>query len=1004
MNKFYKIIEVIENAEKNNNKLIVSYQYNENCTRMYKSYTSCKEYLEENKYKNKHAFEILKKGDPCKLYLDVEFVTEIEPDIFKFEEIKNSLKNKYKEYFNITLDDVDMLICDGSGIGESGKYEGKYKNSYHVVVNNGYFFKNNYDLKKFVQFIGHEDIDIAVYGGNQNFKLPYQSKFGSIRQQKPINGTFKDHLIGKYENDHFIRLLDIRTECKTSTSNDTIKKINEKKYTNTSVEKYDIGPTNDIVDLVVDINDLKSLMNALGSEIGYNSWICCMCIWKNEGYTLDDFIEWSNSSTKHNDVDEECTRIWNKTKKKTEKCFTINTLLKLLKRKYPKARVFKTYVKKLVDEVSEPTISFKDYGYQTKIYNKKYCEDLCEDFSIYEDIILHSHLGTGKSTAICELVRKMGFRSILCITPRRAFAESIYSDLKKAQDKFVLYKDVKKDERIDCDFIVCQLESLCTVKDKFDLVIFDECESNLAQFDSSTINNLKETTDHFKKIMNNSKNIIWSDAFIMDRSLTICHMLRPTTKKLYIKNEFQPYDRKASEVATSTKDFNDFFIKFKRDNPNDRNVIATGSKINSFEIKDILNETTDGRHNTLLINASTSDDVTKKMRDVNKLWDKYQNVIYTTSITVGISYDSEKVFDNLMLHFSACSSTVRDLFQSSLRARNIKNNVLYYSRYSHFQGEHRFTEFQRKRLRNIIMNRDLKEAEEEHLDDWLIELWVYNKQEQNVNAFFHYSVLEKYLIMCGYKTDDKFEKEKKTKKEEEEEEEIGKNEYETIEEIDFELYKTIDGFIKNGDADEDMKKQHKKFIFDEYILCKNDEIDMCYKREMFDTYITNGNKIDESRKNMTYELKYEINEQLKINVSHYKDNIKEKLDNLKVIKQLLGIKYTFDRGEVKREKMKPLGDYLQKNLQDLKEIWGLDLRNFKKSDKFTDKVALGIINQIWSRWGFNKIKRDKEKKKQVKGVVTDVSDFNMNPSDKYILFDYCFDKTEYTEENDDEMG
>jgi len=302
------------------------------------------------------------------------------------------------------------------------------------------------------------------------------------------------------------------------------------------------------------------------------------------------------------------------------------------------------------------------------------------------------------------------------------------------------------------------------------------------------------------------------------------------------------------------------------------------------------------------------------------------------------------------------------------------------------------------------MNRDLKEAEEEHLDDWLIELWVYNKQEQNVNSFFHYSVLEKYLIMCGYKTDDKFEKEKKTKKEEEEEA-IKKNEYETIEEIDFETFKSIDGFIKSGDADTNMKKQHKKFIFDEYILRDKNEIDMCYKRDMFDTYITNGNKINESRKNMNYELKYEYHEDMKINVSHYKDNLKEKLDNLKIIKQTLGIKYSFDKGEVNREKIKKLGDYLQKNLQNVKEIWGLDLRKFKKTDKMTDKVALGVLNQIWSRWGFNEIKMMDQKRKMIKGVSVDVSGFSMKPLKKYGMFDYCFDKTEYAEENeDDEMG
>jgi hypothetical protein len=325
--------------------------------------------------------------------------------------------------------------------------------------------------------------------------------------------------------------------------------------------------------------------------------------------------------------------------------------------------------------------------------------------------------------------------------------------------------------------------------------------------------------------------------------------------------------------------------KFKWNNPDDRNIIATGSKINSFEIFNVLNEKTDasgalskdGIPNTLLINSNTSDDVTKKMRNVNKLWEKYQNVIYTTSITVGISYDSEKVFDNLMLHFSACSSTVRDLFQSSLRARKIKNDVLYYSRYSHFLGEHRFTEFQRKRLRKIIVKRDL--GEEEHLDDWLIELWVFNKQEQNVNAFFHYHVLEKYLTMCGYKTDEWEENNFK----EDNDIEFEMNDYKTIEEIDFETFKSIDGFIKSGDADTNMKKQHKKYIFDEYVLRDKNEFSISERNKGFETYKTNGNKINESMKNMNYELKYEYNEDMKINVSHYKDNLKEKLDNLKII-------------------------------------------------------------------------------------------------------------------------
>ena len=71
----------------------------------------------------------------------------------------------------------------------------------------------------------------------------------------------------------------------------------------------------------------------------------------------------------------------------------------------------------------------------------------------------------------------------------------------------------------------------------------------------------------------------------------------------------------------------------------------------------------------------------------------------------------------------------------------------------------------------------------------------------------------------------------------------------------------------------------------------------------------------------------------------------------------------------------------------------------------TDKVALGVLNQIWSHWGFNEIKMMDRKQKQIKGVRVNVSKFEMKPYKKYGLFDYRFDKTEYAEENeDDEMG
>jgi hypothetical protein len=290
------------------------------------------------------------------------------------------------------------------------------------------------------------------------------------------------------------------------------------------------------------------------------------------------------------------------------------------------------------------------------------------------------------------------------------------------------------------------MESIHTLADAFDLVIFDESESNLAQLNSETIVDFGLTTGKLQKLMTNAKKTIWSDAFIMDRSLVICAKLRPNTRKLYIQNTHQPYDREAWKVGDSTTEFLGFIKRFHGDNPGKRLVIATGSRQNSSDIYHSLKDSC----KVLLINSYTSDALTRSLGEVNEIWGEYEIVVYTTSITVGLSYDDpDKPFDFLFLHFSCCSSTVRDLFQSSLRAREISHNTLYYSNYSEYRGDTCFRAFNRDRLRDIIVERNA--VQEVKLAPWVVDLWVFTHQERNINAFWHRDVIREYLRMCGYK-------------------------------------------------------------------------------------------------------------------------------------------------------------------------------------------------------------------------------------------------------------
>jgi hypothetical protein len=294
---------------------------------------------------------------------------------------------------------------------------------------------------------------------NQSFKMPYQSKHGSSRVQRPHNGTFRGHLIGRYSWETFKGYYDTATT--TSTTKNTRTKQNTG-VVSVSPNKLDVGKINTDRHLTeADLRDVPSMLAAFGNDdLHWETYFAITCVLKNEGYEFDDFNEWSRlSPTKHDE--NKVHSDWNDIEKRKEKCYNQNTLRTLLKRKFPNEqneRVFASWRNKIVDQVSKPTIDFSEYGYDTATYNERYCQPLAKQFRKYDDIQLHSHLGTGKTTVICDLIREGNYTSIVCITPRVAFAHSIHASLKKVEDRFVLYKDIPKAERY-VQGTVCRLSN-----------------------------------------------------------------------------------------------------------------------------------------------------------------------------------------------------------------------------------------------------------------------------------------------------------------------------------------------------------------------------------------------------------------------------------------------------------------------------------------------------------------------------------------------------------------
>ena len=989
----YKKLPVLEHADKHNHEFVFAVDTNSKGTKYFATLPTVNDYMKQYSLTNIHAYEVLRDGTEVKLYFDIEWYHE--EVTLSFDEVLSSIKKHYQGFFNHELLDEHIMISSSCN---------KEKESYHVVINNGLYFHNNKEIPYLIAYmIENEDDerirdhgwDRGVYDTDRSFRMPYQSKYGSERVSKMKNGKVKDHLIRRYSHCDFkghyefekkgdpswitkkVKSPEATTSTKTKTTKTT--KTAEHSYENistTMIHSY-LGTPDNEMKTEVDLDNVESMLECLGNnDFHYSVYFAIACVIKNEKLPFTVFEKWCKKSEKYSPGSPKCQYIPSDAWKSINRAVGYNkaTLRNMLYYKYPNLKT--TNVAKLLNEITKPTIVFSEYGYDTTTYCEKYCKPLTDTLKEYDDIVLKSHLGTGKSTAICKYVKKAKPKSILCITPRVMFANSIYSDLKSAEPNFKLYKDIPKNERGKENFIVCQLESLTTLKDHYEMVIFDESESNFMQFHSETMKeNFDLITEAFKTIMSKAKTVLCADAFISNRTLCIMSLLRPNSKKLYIENTFQPYKRVCYRVGKTDKKMVAFFTNFKKKNPDSRNIIATGSRKNS---ENLFCHSPDKKE-TLLINSLSSDTYARELQNVNEFWDQYTDVIYTSSITVGISYDSEKLFDNLFLHFSVFGCTVRDMFQSSLRARKIKNNVLYYSNFSSYYGDERPYVFEFDKLMEIIDHR----TEGKNMEQWVKHLWVYNEKELNTNARFHEQLIDRYLFMCGY-TKQKTEQVIEIDDGDESNVSSPTYEYQDIESIDYDESEDIYMKIVMGEADTKDKLEYLKYTFNHEVLYRYKTIDLEIRKSMFQGYMQHKDKILDKIRNINYEK----DENYYIRCSTYHDNIEQKRESIMTIKKLLEIENSFDINNISRDKLDVMRNYFNNNVDYIQNTWKLP-KNFwfnkTKAEPTKDiyKRTIGTLQTIFSQWSGSDFKKGKRLRKRVEGQIVEVSDYETVPQ-KYI--------------------
>jgi hypothetical protein len=147
--------------------------------------------------------------------------------------------------------------------------------------------------------------------------------------------------------------------------------------------------------------------------------------------------------------------------------------------------------------------------------------------------------------------------------------------------------------------------------------------------------------------------------------------------------------------------------------------------------------------------------------NVNEEWKNIKLLIYSPTITCGISYDNKQFkFDNLFIYcVNRGSSHFRDMIQAHKRVREFTDktiNICINDNYKGFNPEQYpinydiMKEYLTTHKKELIFDDRIKNNMTDlHSDDlfknWVFDIHIYNKIEMNINMMYLYKVVMKYF-------------------------------------------------------------------------------------------------------------------------------------------------------------------------------------------------------------------------------------------------------------------
>ena len=826
---------------------------------------------------NNHLYEIIPQGSSFKFYLDIDkrFVS-IENNELILKQVFSLMNNVFN--FNIHNDNY----CMGYGTGTKENYK---KVSWHIIFED-IIIKNMDEGKKIIKHLHYiietnSDyselrngiLDIHPYNNNQSFKLPYQTKPFKNIQQIPTN-----------DKKNLSNFLLTNTKCTNYFDTSNFKEINVTPYRfkskcgkqNTipfsqglivkslkdNVPKDYILPT---IDNKIDRNSLEYYLKSIPNNeniphivfqvVGY----CISNITQGSEKGLKLWCDWT-SNYKPITIEE------------LRPIYQSNSIDKGYK--YPMLTILASiYNKNIGKGTSIMECLFNDkptYLCDLKNINSRYNGNSIQIQNIikkYDIINIKAPMGCGKSWDLKTIFKNTNY-SVCYLSCKRAFASSMIHDFKEFGFKNYMDIDNKNDIKNE-NRIICSVESIQYCKNQYDFIIIDESESicdNLcgAMF---TKNRPIECAMKIHDMILNSSKILVMDAYLSTRSFDFIKDIfknNITQKKcIYIKNQYKYPVRKYIDHDSTSFNLHLKQLLLKKK----RCAICCGSKNMANKIMRFLEK--EFHIKDLNILYYNNENPLHNGVNLNEEWKNADLVIYTPTITAGISYDNKKYpFDNLFLYaVNSNSCHFRDMVQASKRIRDFNSNIINIC----ISDKYRYSQHERPCIRQTIeennefksmlfdTEEDIKGFKDIEKLEYLHNINIHNILERNISDKYLDKFSKKYLyeenihlLENDIELDGKFD----------DTEFDDEWDYDTIKDITIDdklsIQEKMNSINKSDIITDDEKKEYIKFNY-KNIHTKNDTNEIVLKKFFNKFYSTNDDRNKNGKVRQFINMLNEIN-------------------------------------------------------------------------------------------------------------------------------------------------